>query len=89
MGSLKVTGLLGGNFVGNLHVSGKIETASVDTNANINNKMFVMKWYARNIQTKPKPPSPPTPLKKPKNLENFRVTCFISTIYINLKKKNC
>lgn len=38
MGSLKVTGLLGGNFVGNLHVSRKIETASVDTNANINNK---------------------------------------------------
>lgn len=61
MGSLKVTGLLGGNFVGNLHVSGKIETASVDTNANINNKMFVMKWYARNIQTKPKPPSPHPP----------------------------
>lgn len=51
MGSLKVTGLLGGNFVGNLHVSGNIETASVDTKANIINKMFVMKWYARNIQT--------------------------------------
>lgn len=67
MGSLKVTGLLGGNFVGNLHVSGKIETASVDTNANINNKMFVMKWYARNIQTKPKPPSPPK--KNPKILK--------------------
>lgn len=73
--------------MGNLHVSGKIETASVDTKANINNKMFVMKWYARNIQTKPKPPPPPPPKKKPKNLENFRVTCFIYKLYQFEEKK--
>lgn len=50
--------------------------------------MFVMKWYARNIQTKPKPPSPPPPLKKnPENLENFRVTCFIYKLY-QFEEKN-